>query len=84
MTPRAVADMLEEIATKVLELPGVSRTRPHAFVEAKSELRGEILRKAAELRTVPASPKPLPVLRPGSIQVGRRSVAVEVRGRRSA
>ena len=84
MTPSAVADLLEAFAVKVLELPGVSRTRPHAFTEAKSELRGEILRKAAELRTVPAAPKPLPVLRPGFVQVGRRSVAVEVRGRRRA
>ena len=86
MTPHAVADLLERFATEVLELPGVSRTRPHAFVEAKSELRGEIMRKAAELRTGLVPPKSplisLPALRPGSIQVGRRVVAVEVRGRR--
>ncbi len=84
MTPHAVADMLEGYALEVLELPGVSRTRPHAFVEAKSELRGKILRKVAELRTVPAGRPalaPKPVFRPGVRTIGCREVQVEVKRR---
>ncbi len=90
MTDAEIASMLEGFATKVLELPGVSRTRPHVFVEAKSELRGEMMRTVAELRTAPVMPKPTPVLRPGVIDIHaspinrRREVVVEVRGRRRA
>lgn len=82
MLPHDVAAMLEEYALEVEHLPGVSRINPHAFVEAKSELIHKLRLKAREMRTVPVIPKPLPMLRPGAVDVGRRSVQVEVRGGR--
>ena len=50
MIPCEIADLLEQIAIKVERLPGVSRTKPHAFAEAKSELKGEILAEVRKLR----------------------------------
>lgn len=45
-----IADELAAFAAAVLDLPGVSRHRPHAFLEEKSELAGRMLQRAAELR----------------------------------
>ena len=84
MLPHEIAELLEGFATDVERLPGVSRTNPHAWGEAKSDLVHAMRCRAKVFRTVPVMPKPLPVMRPGSIEVGRRSVAVEVRGRRRA
>lgn len=70
MTPVDVAELLERYAVRVIELPGVSRTRPHAFAEAKSELAGAMRAEAKRLRlgeaeqhsvaTVPIGPRRLP------------------------
>ena len=90
MTDPEIAAMLEEFARDVERLPGVSRTRPHAFVEAKSDLTHKMRVRAKELRTVLAARAPLPVMRPGVVQVApfgaglrRRDVVVEVRRRRA-
>ena len=82
MLPHDVAAMLEQFAFDVERIRGVSRHDMHAFVEDKSEIVGRLRAKARELRTVPVMPKPLPMLRPGAVDVGRRSVRVEVRGGR--
>ena len=82
MLPHDIAAMLEQFAHDVGRIRGVCRHNPHAFVEDKSEIVGALLKKARELRTVPVVRKALPVLRPGAIDVGRRSVRVEVRGGR--
>ena len=75
-----VADLLEHYASQVSRLPGVSRTRPHAFAEAKSELAGAMIAEARRLRTVARGPsKPPGVIVPGTIAVGRREVRVERR-----
>ena len=77
-----VAAMLEQFAIDVEHIRGVSTKNPHAFVEDKSEIVGAMRAKARELRTVPVQPKPLAMLRPGAIEVGRRAVHVELRGGR--
>ena len=82
MLPHDVASMLDQFAIDVERIRGISRNNPHQFVEDKSEVVGALRKKARELRTVPVIPKPLPMLRPGSFNVGRRSVRVEVRGGR--
>ena len=85
MTDPDVAALLEAFADKVIRLPGVSATRPHAFAESKSELRGEMLSKAKDLRTGSATTvKPLSVggIHSGARTIGRREVAVVTRGRR--
>lgn len=82
MLPHDVASMLEQFAIDVERIRGISRNNPHQFVEDKSEVVGAMRAKAKELRTVPV--EPLPMLRPGAVDVGRRSVRVEVRGRRRA
>ena len=86
MTGVDVAELLERYAVQVNELPGVSRTNPHAFAEAKSELAGMMRSRAKELRTVIRTSPPALVgaIRPGVRTIGRREVRVEVRGRRSA
>ena len=93
MIPFDVADMLEEYARRVLELPGVSPKNPHLFTEAKSELRGDMLARARELRTVPRVTHGGRVV--GAIATGdrqgaftgngieRRVVTVETRRRRA-
>ena len=52
MTPVAIAEMLERYADLVIRLPSVSRTNPHVAMEAKSELRGEMIAEAKRLRTM--------------------------------
>ena len=82
MLPHDVASMLEQFAIDVERIRGISRNNPHQFVEDKSEVVGALRAKAKELRTVPVARKPLPMLRPGAVDVGRRSVRIEVRGGR--
>ncbi len=84
MTPHELASRLEHFASRVRAIRPVDHRRPDIFFEDRSEVIAEMLAEAREMRTVPTMRKPLPVLRPGTIQVGRRSVAVEVRGRRRA
>ena len=79
MTSFEVADILERYASQVTRLPGVSRTNPHAFVEAKSELAGDMVRKAKELRTLPRVFAGRGAIHPGVRTIGRREVRVEVR-----
>lgn len=84
MTPHDVAEILERYASKVTRIPGVSRTNPHAFAEAKSELAGEMTAEARQLRTVPrvpSTPGTHGVIRPGVRTIGRREVRVETRRR---
>ena len=87
MTPIAVAELLERFADQVIQLPGVSRTNPHAFAEAKSELRGDMIAEAKRLRTM-ATPAPVRgfvgAIAPGVRTFGRREVPVVSRARRSA
>ena len=85
MTPREFASRLEHFANRVRAIRPVDHRRPDIFFEDRSEVIAELIAEARGLRTVTVTPKPTPpVLRPGSVQVGRRSVAVEVRGRRRA
>ena len=83
MTRFEVADLLEGFALDVEHIRGVSHRRPEAFAEDKSEVVGRMRAKAKEMRTIPTTAKPLPVLHPCIIQVDRREVRVEIRGRRA-
>ena len=84
-TPREFAFRLEHFASRVRAIRPVDHRRPDIFFEDQSEVIAALMAEARALRTAPAAPKlPLPVLRPGSVEVGRRSVTVEVRGRRRA
>ena len=79
MIAHEVADLLERYASQVTKLPGVSRTRPYAFAEAKSELAGAMIAEARRLRTVPRAPMRPGLIVPGTITVGRREIRVERR-----
>ena len=79
MIPCEVAELLEQIAIKVEQLPGVSRTKPHAFAEAKSELKGEILAEVRRLRTVPRRAHVAAAIVPGTRTIQGRMVRVETR-----
>lgn len=86
MTPLSVAEMLERYADLVIRLPSVSRTNPHAAMEAKSELRGEMLAKAKQLRTAlvaPIAKASVDAISPGVRTFGRREVQVVRRTRRA-
>ncbi len=82
------ADVLERFASQVIELRGVSRTRPHLFAEGKDELAKAMQRAAAAYRL--AMPRIATIatdaasIKPGTRRVGQREVVVEVRGRRRA
>ncbi len=77
-----VVALIEEFASQVTKLPGVSRTNPHAFAEAKSELAGAMIAKAKQLRTVPRAPgKPVGAIALGVRMIGKREVAVVTRRR---
>ncbi|WP_158811204.1 hypothetical protein [Beijerinckia sp. L45] len=79
MTPFETAELLEQFASKVTQLPGVSRTNPHAFAEAKSELAGEMTALARKFRTVPRVPGQPGAIRPGLRIIGQRQIIVETR-----
>ena len=79
MIPCEVADLLEQIAIKVERLPGVSRTKPHAFAEAKSELKGEILAEVRKLRTIPRQARIAAAIVPGPRTIHGRMIRVETR-----
>lgn len=82
MTDPEVAALLERFASQVIELPGVSRTNPHAFAEAKSELAGDMAALAKRLRTKSRQPAiARSAIVPGTITVGRREIRVETRRR---
>ena len=88
MTPVSIAEMLERYADLVIRLPSVSRTNPHAAMEAKSELRGEMIAEAKRLRTMtppPATPPTSSVatITPGARSIGRREIQVVRRARRA-
>ena len=77
-----VATLLERYASQVTELPGVSRTNPHAFAEAKSELAGAMRADAKILRTASRKTGAKPgAIVPGTITVGRHEIRVETRRR---
>ena len=81
MTRIEVAELLERLARSVEQIPGISRTKPHAFVEAKSEVVGEMRQHAKRLRTLQqpsASPAPAPI-QAGARRIGGRILQVEVR-----
>ena len=84
MLPHDVAAELEQFAIDVERIRGASHRNPEAFVEDKSEVVHKMRLRAKELRTGPRERKPLPVLHPGTVPIGRREVRVEVRGRRRA
>ncbi len=86
MTPVAVAEMLERYADLVIRLPSVSRTNPHIAMEAKSELRGEMIADAKRLRTMLVVPTPtinVATIALGIRSIGRREVQVVRRARRA-
>ena len=82
------ADVLERFASAVIELPGVSRTRPHLFAERKDELAKAMQRAALEYRlSMPGAASTRAAgttIQPGTRRIGQRSVVVEVRGARRA
>ena len=79
MTRLEVAAILERYASKVIRIPGVSRTNPHAFAESKSELAGEMLAQARALRTEVKAPNDPSAIRPGVRIIRGRSIQVEAR-----
>ena len=79
MTRHEVAELLERIATRVEQLPGVSRINPHIFAEAKSELAGGLRADAREYRTEPRSAPTPAAFQPGTRVIRGRKVAVELR-----
>ena len=81
MTPHDLADRLEHFARRVRSIRPADHRNPHAFVEDKSEVVGELMAEARELRTVVVLPVARPTIRPGIRMIGRRQVAVEARRR---
>ena len=81
MTPLEVAARLEHFATRVRSIRAVCHRNPEAFFEDKSQVAAELMAEARELRVVVVATKPLPPIRPGTREIGRRAVRVEVRRR---
>ena len=81
MTRIDLADRLEHFAARVRSIRPADHRNPHAFVEDKSEVIGELMAEARELRTVVVVPIARPAIRPGVRTIGRRDVAVVVRRR---
>ena len=78
---------LEAFALEVEQLRGVSRTRPHAFAEGKSELAGRMRRRAIELRTIRRMPDDAGAagtFQPRMLTLRGRRIPVEVRASRRA
>ncbi|WP_158810438.1 hypothetical protein [Beijerinckia sp. L45] len=79
MTRTEVAELLENYARSVERIRGVSRTKPHAFVEDKSEVVNDMRQHARRLRTVEQAAAARPTGRPGERRIDGRVIHVEIR-----